>query len=141
MAKWSEAIALLIERLAGYTPERDPQSRFVAVPDLDQTRIDRQFRIEAPASLTFGPTNNGDAAHGQAILVVSYSHRTETIELLQDMGDDAEDLMQRVAYFPGQEWGRQLGYDFWIEETAAMEQDSEGGLLMIPVNFQYNMRD
>lgn len=140
MASWSGAITAVINRLETHTPERDPQVKYTPAPFVEGVRVDRHFRIETPASLERGSVSDGDPVVGEFVLMVVYTHRSRTMELLMDMGDDAEDLIQRIVFFPGSEWAAVDGYGFWIEDPVAMEQDTDGGALAIPVKFKYNMR-
>lgn len=137
MASLSAALDLLVARIETHTPARDPQIVYVHDRQWASDRPDRTFTVLPPVELTPFQTSLSNPFESTAIVRVYYRHTTEMYMLLKEVCDDAEDLFERVSYYPGSEWAQSGGYGFTVS-SITIDRRGEGLTLSFTVTIYYN---
>ena len=134
MANLSTALDLLRQRLESHTPQNDPDVAFTLDHGGGSGQL-RDFAILWGVDLAPGLGSEGDPTEATIEVEVSYPDRGDEFEALQYACNDAEDLTQRINYYPGAEWALSSGFDFRVTRTRIT-----AGALRLTVEITYNQR-
>lgn len=140
MARLSDAIDALIERLESFRPARDPQVLYQHFALWPADPPDRAFRFLSRASWALPDINDGTSnTEAMITLETAREMNRDGADRLRMLGDDAEELFQRLSYRPGNEWAKSSGFDFVVEKMEAIDAGGSASRLRLEIAVIYNM--
>lgn len=133
---------ILIARIEGTTPTKDSNIRFRFLKRGIDTPQDRRFKLalnQIPLTMLPSTTQSANPFETELVFDFYYTKETEDYDKIKKIGQDAEDIFNRIHYLPGNDWGTSDGLDCIVIWMNLSEEDSTVYNLQIKVKLNYNI--
>lgn len=131
------ALDLLVARVEGFSPTRDPRIRFRRV-DEPLAGAYRHFTISEDIQIVPNDETRPNPYASKVVLDFHYDRKTERYGQLKDVASDAEEIFGRVVYSNSDQWGLDSGLGI-IFDSIETKGDEKRLVISLAVKLIYNV--
>ena len=131
------ALDLLVARVEGFSPTRDPKVRFRRVDEVFAGAY-RQFIVLDEVAIAPNDETRPNPYASTVTLEFFYDRRTERYRQLKDVASDAEEIFDRVVYSNSDQWGLASGLGI-IFESIDIRGEEKALVISLVLKLIYNV--